>query len=89
MLRVCGHDAASESHKMKQLGRVFRDGAGCWAHQDSLAGAPMDRVADLINVIHDLCLVLNAVAYLAGGWVLINQFMALIKCLESGGSCAG
>jgi hypothetical protein len=49
----------------------------------------MDRVADLINVIHDLCLVLNAVAYLAGGWVLINQFMALIKCLESGGSCAG
>jgi hypothetical protein len=39
----------------------------------------MDRVADLINVIHDLCLVLNAVAYLAGGWVLINQFMALVK----------
>lgn len=39
----------------------------------------MDRIADFINVIHDVCLGLIAVAYLVGGWVVLNQFMALIK----------
>ncbi len=38
----------------------------------------MDRTAEIINVIHDVCLMLIAVKYLAGSWLLVNQLMALL-----------
>ena len=38
----------------------------------------MERLADIINVIHNLCLVLVGLAYLVGGWLMVNQFMALL-----------
>jgi len=39
----------------------------------------MDRTAEIINVIHDVCLMLIAVTYLAGSWLLVNQLMALLR----------
>ena len=37
----------------------------------------MDHVVEIINVIHDDSLMLIAIAYLAGCWLLVNQLMAL------------
>lgn len=39
----------------------------------------MDRIAEIINVIHVGCLMLLTAAYLVGGRLLINQFMGLLK----------
>ncbi len=39
----------------------------------------MDRIADIISVIHDVCLVLIAVAYLVCGWLVISQVITLIR----------
>ena len=39
----------------------------------------MGRISDFIDVIHDMSRALLAPAYLMGGRMLMNQFLALAK----------
>ena len=38
----------------------------------------MERIATIINAVHDICLLLMGAAYFLGGWLLLRQLVALV-----------
>jgi len=38
----------------------------------------MERMATIINAIHDLCLLLIGAAFLLGGWLVVQQLLAFV-----------